>query len=114
MEIEVSNANGKLILAFIGECCIEEAGMMKNSILDALNSSGNVILDLEKVTAVDLCLYQLICSAHRSSLNIGTGFCLGPGKPEVFSRTARRAGYTRTIGCHKDPLKDCLWVEDKT
>jgi anti-anti-sigma regulatory factor len=111
MEIEVTRANGKLSLAFIGECGIEEAGMMKNSILDALNSSSNVVLDLERTTAADLCLYQLICSAHRFSLESGKLFCLASTLPEVFTRTARRSGYVRAIGCHKDPLKNCVWLE---
>lgn len=96
-------------LVFEGECTIENAGAIRESLMEAMESTDSLVVDLGGVTGVDACFLQLLCAAHRQSLELGKRLALGPRRPAVLKETARAAGYYRRMGCHKDPGKDCLW-----
>ena len=97
-------------LSLKGALTIERAGELKEVLIDALNKEDCVVLNLEAVTQVDLSCLQLLCSAHRTSLELNKQFILEGGQPEPLQQAIRDAGFTRPAGCKKDPHKSCLWI----
>ena len=99
------------ILKLEGSWIIERAQELKSVLLQSLNRYDRIIVDLEGLTQVDLSFLQLFCSAHRTSLKQGKHFALHQNKPPAVKKLVREAGYERTLGCHRDPCKSCLWKE---
>lgn len=111
MHVDLKRSSGKTFLTFQGDCTVESALAMKSSLADALNNTDELILELGEVTAVDLCLFQLICATHRATWNTRKRFSLGTSKSESFIHIAERAGYHRKTSCHQDTIPGCLWTE---
>jgi len=111
MHIDVKTSGNTTYLEFEGECTIESAHEMKAALMDALCNTSELVLELEKVTAADLTLFQLICAAHRATWDTGKTFSLGSTKSDAFTRIADRAGYKRSIPCHRNTVPKCLWTE---
>ena len=109
MEGEMLNSADATILKLEDRWTIERAHELKGALVAALSGNDQVIIDLEEVTEVDLSFLQLLCSAHRTSLKLNKHFALQDNQPEAFTRAVRDAGYARTLGCHGDPYKSCLW-----
>jgi anti-anti-sigma regulatory factor len=98
-------------LTLDGECTLDRAVELKAVLLEALKDGGDLLLNLEKVTAVDLSFLQLLCSAHRAALNNGNGFALCPSPSTALIEAAESAGFFRNMGCQDAPNKECLFME---
>jgi len=109
MGYEIQESGSDRILCLIGKWTIEKASRLKTILMEVMSGSERVVLNLEKTTEVDLSCLQLICSAHRASLNTDKNLSLHPGYHEAFKRLVRDAGYPRALGCHGDPRRSCLW-----
>ena len=100
------------VLRLEGNWTVERAHELKRVLLEVLKSGHGVVIELEELVEADLSCLQLLCSAHLTSLRLGKHFALHEKKSETFKRMACDAGFVRTIGCHKDPYKNCLWIGD--
>ena len=106
-----SERTGTMILALDGDCTLERAAELKTVLIQTLDGTDDVVIDLEKVAAVDLSFLQLICSAHRTALNCAKHLSLR-GKPSrTFVQAMMDAGFFRDFSCHIDPTKECLFME---
>ncbi|MGC8494785.1 MAG: STAS domain-containing protein [Syntrophobacteraceae bacterium] len=114
MELETIRWDNKNILKLRGDWTIERAGELKPALLEALANSEQIVIDMGELSGLDLSTIQLLCSAHRKSIRCGKQLGLGERKPEALKRMVREAGLVRTVGCHKDPCKSCLWTGDWT
>lgn len=112
MKCEIRQSGRTTFVALEGDCTIESAQELKDTLLDALNGADAVVMNLDKIAVMDMALMQLICSAHKASRAREKSFSLDGKLPQACARTAKRSGYLRKIGCHKDPREDCLWSED--
>ena len=109
MSYEIRESEGARVLSLNGKWTIERAGQLKALLMDAMSGADHVALDLGKGAEVDLACLQLFCSAHRTSLKGEKRLSWHCDPHEGFSKMVRDAGYSRTLGCHKDPCKNCLW-----
>ncbi len=112
MAFETTGSTEASVLKLAGNWTIERAVELKGALLEALNSGEHILIDVEELTGADLSAVQLLCSAHHASVRRGKLLELRAPKAEAFRRTVRDAGMARTIGCHKDPKKGCLWTGD--
>ena len=112
MDVEMTRSAETNVLKLKGSWTIERANELKRVLLEILNSCERMVIDLEGIADLDLSSMQLFCSAHRTSLREGKHLALHEKKSETFKRMACDAGFVRTIGCHKDPYKNCLWIGD--
>lgn len=110
MDSKMEKSDATQVLTLKGALTIERANELKLVLLDALDKNDNVVLNLEAVTEVDLSCLQLLCSAHRTSLDRHKQLSLEGRQPESFQQTVRDAGYTRPVGCHKESHQRCLWI----
>ena len=106
----MENASDAGILMLEGAFTIERANELKQLLVNALKDKNRVALNLEGITEVDLSCLQLLCSAHRTSMELKKRLTVEGRQPEVFQRAVKDAGFTRPVGCHKDPDKSCLWL----
>ncbi len=101
------------VLAVNGPVTVERACELKEILLRAVNEAEHVVLDLERVTAVDVSCLQILCSAHRTSTRLNKRITLGNVQPEVLRMAAEGGGFERHTGCVLDTTKSCLWVKEK-
>lgn len=112
MDAEMMRSDETNVLKLDGSWTIERADELKCALLEALNGGERIVIELGGLTDLDLSSLQLLCSAHRMSLRLGKHLAFHKQKSENLKQVVRNAGFIRTIGCHKDPCKSCLWVGD--
>lgn len=87
--LERGEGCARLILS--GSFRVEEAAALKQDLLDALNVSPALAVDLTDLVSADLTFYQLLCSARRSAATRGGALDI-TGFSEKVLETARRHG----------------------
>jgi anti-anti-sigma regulatory factor len=113
MRFEIQKPGERGMLTLEGDLTIANAEETRNALLDALGSVSRLEYDVKNVTAVDLSFLQILCSAHRTALDMGKELVLSADfTSEVLSDTAKSAGYVRHIGCDRENLNSCLWLVD--
>ncbi|MGO8944155.1 MAG: lipid asymmetry maintenance protein MlaB [Syntrophobacteraceae bacterium] len=110
MDVELTQPAEASVLKLEGSWTIERANELKRVLLGILNRCERMIIDLDGITDLDLSTVQLFCSAHRTSLRNGKDLALHERKSQRLKQVVRDAGFVRTLGCHKDPHKSCLWI----
>ncbi|MBI5740185.1 MAG: STAS domain-containing protein [Nitrospirae bacterium] len=108
-EIEIVKEKDADVVVIRGEMTIECAGALRDALLRSLGGSERVILDLGKVTAVDLSCLQLLCSAHRTSLSSAKAIALKQDYPGILKEAVRENGYSRCLDCRSDSGQGCFW-----
>lgn len=112
MDVDMTRSGEANVVKLEGSWTIERASELKGVLLEALNSGESIVVDLEGLKDLDLSFMQLFCSAHRTSLRDGKRIVLCERKSQSLKQMVRKAGFVRTLGCHKDPNKECLWIGD--
>ncbi|QTA88353.1 STAS domain-containing protein [Desulfonema magnum] len=110
MNFELKPSGDMGILTIGGELTIEHAAELRKMLIRSLETLDNVRIRIENVTAVDLSCLQLLCSAHRTALNLNKKLTLSSEASQVFNQTVEDAGYFRLSGCTPDSYKTCLWI----
>ena len=93
-----------------GDLTVQNANARKSEILSALKKSATVILDLSRMTAGDLSLLQIICSAHRSADSMHKQFSIRGAEQTAYRKLIEQSGYSRQIGCRESLRRSCLWM----
>lgn len=109
MVYKIEPSGSALMVILNGEATIESAVELKNVLLKAMESSDDIIINIESLTAIDLSFLQLLCSACRSCLKLGKKLSLSGKYPDFYNRMVRNAGYFRQRGCEIDSNDSCLW-----
>jgi len=113
IECTVQQSDERKILTLEGDLTIIHAAELKKILLEAIENSPHVDLNIDKVADVDLSCLQLLCSAHRTSLNLNRTISIASNHPEIFREALRDAGFPLNKGCELDPDGSCLWIERK-
>lgn len=103
---DISNAGDVLVLE--GELTIHHSNELKEALKDLQDTTDNLLLNLEGVTAADLSCLQLLCSAHRSSLKTNKEIKLTGDIPVMLKQMATDAGFIMEA-CRTDAGGSCLW-----
>ncbi|MGC9196896.1 MAG: STAS domain-containing protein [Syntrophobacteraceae bacterium] len=114
MDLEVTGSAQTTVVKLKEIWTIERTGELKSALQLALGNSEDIVIDIEELTDTDLCVLQLFCSAHAASVKLGKRLAFYERKSEPFKSIVREAGLVRTIGCHRNPNKNCLWTGDWT
>jgi anti-anti-sigma regulatory factor len=107
LTLDESTRNG--ILSLEGEMTLPKAGEFKASLKEALGAADHIVIDLRRVSELDLSCLQLLCSAHRTSVGLNKGLGIATPRPEALRQWVERAGLTRHVGCPQDVHHTCLW-----
>jgi anti-anti-sigma regulatory factor len=101
---------GTITVVVTGEMTIQNAAEIRNSLLQAFSDGESLILEMDKVTEVDLAGLQLLCSAHRSSIADRKRFSVSGIYNEAIKSVILDAGFPRHSGCVEDIEKTCVWT----
>jgi anti-anti-sigma factor len=109
-DIKVEKKGKERAIVINGGLTIEYAAELKNALQQSLKDGERVSLDLSNVTEMDLSGLQILCSAHKTSVNLKKTLEFMQNTCEVFKETVRKSGYKRYTGCIKETEKSCLWI----
>ncbi|NOZ68940.1 MAG: STAS domain-containing protein [Deferribacteres bacterium] len=102
----------KTVLTINGELTIQNAAVFKDVLLESLEKTGHLVLNLENVTDVDLSCLQLLCSAYLATTELNRRLTMDGGCPEAFRKAATDSGYLKDEACKPSACnKSCLWTE---
>ena len=102
---------GRQTLKITGNATISEAFALREALIEALEATRDLGVDVTGVTGVDLTALQLLCAAHQSAEKAGKRFQVVDQGNEVFRRVVADAGFQRHVGCACDTTSSCIWVQ---
>ena len=108
IDFKVKQSDDKRILFINGELTIQNASELKRILIESIDNSEHVVLNLDNVTEVDLSCLQLLYSAHKTAAKSNRRFTLNNNCPEVFKKAVKDTGYLRHFGCEYDCDIRCL------
>jgi anti-anti-sigma factor len=93
MHFERSETEDSSVLKVHGELTVECAKEFRSALMEELEKSDNILVDLEGLTEVDISGLQLLCSTSNTAEKLNKRFCLG-NLPERFVQFANDTGYS--------------------
>ncbi len=94
-----------------GEMTIQRVVELRQELMQALERTDRLLIDLSEVTEIDPACLQLLCSGHRTATALNKELTLlGSGR---LGETLRHTGFVRHVGCAQDCNHSCLWVEEQ-
>jgi anti-anti-sigma factor len=112
LKIETKQDGAKGIIDVTGDLTVQSAAEFREAVISALQTCDEVYVNVEKVSAVDVSCFQLLCSAHRTAVRSDKTLVCSGSLPEEFRKTATEAGYIRNSGCAFDCSNVCMWVRN--
>ena len=109
-QMDKADAPGTKIVVVIGEMTIQNAGEIRNALLEAFSEGEGVRLEMGKVAEIDLAGLQLLCAAHKTSMADNKHFSINGIDNEAIKSVIRDAGFPRYTGCVQDINKTCVWT----
>jgi anti-anti-sigma regulatory factor len=110
MNVNAEKQIANVTLVLEGDLTIQKASAAREELQIALKKVEHIELDMEAAKAVDLAFLQLLCSAHRTSLNMGKTLAFKGTVPPMLKKSVQDNGYARQHGCVLDVNKTCLWM----
>lgn len=108
--MDKAEGGAPFVVSVNGPLTVQNMGALKDTLLQALDGAEQLCLDLAGVTEVDLAGLQILCSAHRSSLQLGKHLCITTGDSDIINMSSMEAGFQRHVGCAQDKGESCFWV----
>lgn len=110
MEAAFNLAGTTATITLSGNLTISSASQLKSFLLQGLEQAETVVVSFHEISAVDLSIIQLLCSAHRMSVRLDKRLLFGGSVPDSFRDATARAGFDRHVGCVLDSQKSCIWA----
>lgn len=101
---------GRQIVTVAGSATIGQAYAVREALLEALELTGDLLVDVSGLTGIDLTSLQLFCAAHQSAEKSGKKFQVIDKGNETFLKVVAEAGFQRHVGCACDTTSSCIWV----
>jgi anti-anti-sigma regulatory factor len=98
-------------LRLLGRATLESCLELKTALLDALDKTEILVVDVSQVTELDVAALQIFCAARKSTIKREKEMVLADKMSEDFARGVLDAGYNRTHStcCWLTEGKACLW-----
>jgi hypothetical protein len=114
VDIKVEKSGDVADVMVSGEMNILDAEELKKVFIDALGTCGRVLVHIKDVEDIDLPSIQLLCSTHKTALDLNKTFAFSERVPAIIGNTFVSVGYSRHIGCSLDKNNTCLWRKEPT
>jgi len=99
------SARGKILHAE-GSLTIEHACSLKELLIDALEKTDHLDIDMKKITSVDLACLQVLCAAHKTFAEAHKHMGI-QDPPEIFKKLLSNAAIDRSA-CEALFHMECL------
>jgi ABC-type transporter Mla MlaB component len=94
-----------------GELTLENIRPLYENMKDMLEKAKHLVVDVSEASDADLCLLQLLCSAHRTAMKTGKTLAFAEIIPDVVQKAMADNGYTGQSRCSLDVNHTCLWAK---
>jgi ABC-type transporter Mla MlaB component len=98
-----------LTLQWGGDLTVRRIAELKAQVQQALATATQVAIAIAPDAECDLTTLQLLCAAHRTASRQAKTLQLCGEIPEQFKMIMNLAGFSRHVGCVRDPSGCCLW-----
>lgn len=88
-----TGAETGVTVSVTGKATIRVAAELKERLVDAIDATGGVTVDVSGITGADASFFQLLCSAHHTACARGQGFRLSSNRSEEFLAAAVAIGF---------------------
>ncbi|MBP7528938.1 MAG: STAS domain-containing protein [Syntrophorhabdaceae bacterium] len=113
MDSKVENTEHGVVLTLYGDVTIQSAVELKGVLARELGNDNNLTVNLACVTGCDLSLFQLLCAAHKKSLNDSRPMSVSDCSPAVL-QVISSGGLNRDSGCVAGAEETCFWQKKDT
>jgi len=96
---EGKDPNRTIILTLQGRATLAHAAAMHRAIFKAISHEGDIMIDLNGVTAIDFAGLQILCSAHRQTLALQKTLKIKGWEHNSFRQLLVREGVDRRSPC---------------
>lgn len=105
------NADGTTLTVTVqGRLAIDTAAELQHLLMEQLDTSSSIILDISGTTEVDLAGIQVICSACRTALDGHKHFNFASCKLAAETKkTITDIGIYRQVSCKHNADQPCIW-----
>lgn len=111
--IEVLDTEIGRVVRLSGELAIDSASELKESLLKAFENCSELKLDVSMVESADLACVQVLCAAHRFSVERAKKLALSaPLSPGLLAVMKELALYPSACNAPFD--KACLWDQEES
>ena len=99
------------ILHLQGSATLEYCTDLRTALLDALDKAESLVVDVSRITELDVAALQLFCAARRSAIKRQKYMVLAAKMSDAFSTAVLDAGFNRThtANCWLEAAQACLW-----
>lgn len=108
MDSRVEHTEDGVVLTLYGDVTIQSAVELKGVLAREIGGGGNMTVNLAYVTDCDLSLFQLLCAAHKRSLNDSRAMKVSGFSPAVL-QVISSGGLKRDSGCVAGVEETCFW-----
>jgi anti-anti-sigma regulatory factor len=95
------------ILRVEGSLTIEHACSLKEILIEALEKTEHLDIDLQNITSVDLACLQIFCAAHTNFVEDHKHMGMLGDPPEIFKKSLFNTGIDRSA-CETSRDSECL------
>jgi anti-anti-sigma regulatory factor len=110
-DFKIEHSDKKKILTINGSVTIKNVGALKKVLIDMIDQTDNLIINIAEISDVDITFLQLLCSAHKTLLRNNKSLTISESCPESFRKTINKSGYSQHKGCGLDKNNSCLWLK---
>lgn len=99
------------LLVLQGSATIEFCAELRMALLEALDKTEDLTVDVNGVTELDVAALQLFCAARRSAIKRRKNIVLAAGLSDAFAEAVLDSGFNRThtASCWLSAGQACLW-----
>jgi len=102
--------SGKVgMLTINDDLTVQKEDELREALMMSMAFADHVVINIEKVTEVDMTCLQFLCSAYLTSLRSNKVLSMVSPVPDVYKRAIQYAGYCKHTGCMNQSEKSCLW-----
>jgi anti-anti-sigma regulatory factor len=105
-----SNQPGSVVIKIAGDMTVPYASEIRDRLIAAFDQSDTITVDLSKVAGIDVSGLQLLCSAHRSSIQLKKVYKIIGRGIDMLWEAADMSGQLRQKGCAPDIGGTCIWT----
>ena len=110
-DFKIEQFDKKKILSINGSVTIENVDALRKVLIDLMDQTDSLMINIADISEVDVTFLQLLCSAHKTMISRNRTLTISERCPESFRKTINNSGYSQHKGCRLDKTASCLWLK---
>ena len=110
-DFKIEQFDKKKILTINGSVTIENIDALKKVLINLMDQTDSLMINIADISEVDITFLQLLCSAHKTMIIRNKRLTISESCMETFRKTINNSGYSQHKGCGLDKTDSCLWLK---